>query len=97
MAITANHHRFFAVTNLVARSTNRGDTEADQEDHRCAADPPPGLYRVRQRLAGLRLPRDAERRAQLDRRISPSWRWAQRREEAHHARVGFGVDARPGA
>ena len=59
MAIAANHHRFFAVTKLVARSTNRGDTEADQEDHRCAADPQPGLHRVRQRLAGVRLPRDA--------------------------------------
>ena len=46
LAIAANHHRFFAVTELVARSTNHcGRTrKLTQEDHEYAADPQPGCH-----------------------------------------------------
>jgi integrase len=86
-----DHHTLLRRHAAASLEHNRGDTETDQEIHRRAADPRPGLHRLRQRLAGLRLPRDAEGYAQLDRRISPPWRRPQRRQKEDHARVGFGV------
>ena len=76
---------YTAVALLRSRGLHHDDTQTEQENRRCVAGPRGCLRRLRRQPRRVRLSRDAQGRAQLDRGISSAWRGEARCEEAHYA------------